>query len=223
MHLYLDEFANIGVLPAIRHDHLSGEGEGIIRLARPAKPVPVRSARYGRANAQTIVTNCATKIALSGLDYETARYVSQLAGGGDGDSKAALGAASPFRIVCGFGGGLSRGTRHDRLLTADEVRRIGEGEALVITGNRRPLLIDKYRYLAAMPRAALAGALGEARALEMPAEMVIAPAGEEPSAILATEPVEALPPSPFRMQSRGARKGKRAGRRSTVIASQTRY
>lgn len=34
-------------------------------------------ARYGKANAQTILANCATRIALSGLDVETAEYVSR--------------------------------------------------------------------------------------------------------------------------------------------------
>ena len=37
-------------------------------------------ARYGRPAAQTILTNCSTKMALSGLDVETAQYFSRSLG-----------------------------------------------------------------------------------------------------------------------------------------------
>ena len=111
-------------------------------ISSPPLPQGKRSlsqleSQYGRAQAQTIVTNCATEIALSGLDYETVHYVSRSLGG-DGEGKATVVAVSLFRAVRRFRGRLgeerSRPFRHGG--RGAPCRR---GEALVIRGNRRPL------------------------------------------------------------------------------------
>jgi type IV secretory pathway TraG/TraD family ATPase VirD4 len=79
------------------------------------------------------------------------------------------------------------------LLTADEVRRIGTDEALVITGNRKPLLVRKYRYTLP-PQPGAASGLGPARST-----LLAAPPPAAPAATNEETPVEparkpALPP-----------------------------
>ena len=126
-------------------------------------------ARYGRANAQTILTNCATKMALAGLDVETAEYFSRSLGPATvTDPRRSR--TRPWLSV--FPRTLHDTTQeHGRpLLTPDEVRRLPQDEMLVLTGNRLPMRVTKCRYDRA-PRPATAPGLGEALAitLEQPA------------------------------------------------------
>ncbi len=121
-------------------------------------------ARYGRPNAQTIITNCATKIALHGLDVQTAKYVSRMLG----DATVVVERESTTHAgVFDTVSSKSRSrTEHRRpLLTPDEVMRIGEDEAIIRTGNRRPMKLAKG-YYDEPPRTASAGALGAAKLLE---------------------------------------------------------
>jgi type IV secretion system protein VirD4 len=123
-------------------------------------------ARYGRPNAQTIITNCATKIALHGLDVQTAEYVSRMLG----DSTVVVqreSRSAPEVWSAGSATITKQRTEHRRpLLTPDEVMRIGENEAIIRTGNRHPILAAKM-YYDEPPRTAQATALGAARSLEL--------------------------------------------------------
>ena len=128
-------------------------------------------ANYGRANAQTIVTNCSTKVALHGLDYQTASYVSNMLG----DTTVVV-----PRVSYNDGGGtlnvmLGKGhssntysqSEHKRpLMTSDEVMRLGDDQAIVRSGNKYPMILWKIYYdgqeYMARPRL-----LGAARALEL--------------------------------------------------------
>ena len=100
---------------------------------------------YGRAAAQTILTNCATTIALGGLDVETAEYFSRSLGQATEQTPRRSWQKKRFSL---FAGGVTDTVQdHARpLLTSDEVRRIGWGEALAIIGNRRPVLLQKMGY-----------------------------------------------------------------------------
>jgi type IV secretory pathway TraG/TraD family ATPase VirD4 len=67
-------------------------------------------------------------------------------------------------------------TEHRRpLLTPDEVMRIGSSEAIIRTGNRRPMRLPKLFY-DKEARTAQASALGPARAVE---PVTVAPAQQE--------------------------------------------
>lgn len=97
---------------------------------------------YGNHATQTIMSNCATKIALHGLDYQTAEYVSKMLG-----EKT----VTHWRGNIGFGaGGISigsSGAEHRRqLLTADEVMRIEENESIVRVSNKYPMKLFKGYY-----------------------------------------------------------------------------
>ena len=79
VNLFLDEFANIGLLPFFDTTISLARGRNL-SIWLGIQSLSQLTARYGRANAQTILTNCATKIALSGLDVETAEYFSRSLG-----------------------------------------------------------------------------------------------------------------------------------------------
>lgn len=128
---------------------------------------------YGKASAQVILTNCATKIALSGLDVDTATYFSRSLGEASVSRRQVSWNRRRFALLASSSS-VSHPEHARRLLTPDEVRRIGEKDALVITGNRRPFLLQKYWYHAnaqapQMPQQA------ETREAEVPAKERVTP------------------------------------------------
>ena len=109
-------------------------------------------------------------------------------------------------------------------MTADEVRRLGEGTMLAIMGNRRPLLVKKYRYSFA-PKAAGMTALGPARsappplplAMPLTAPLVEWDMREEQAGIPLALPGFRLTPSSKGTRKKGREKT-RSRRRTMVIA-----
>lgn len=146
--LLLDEFANIGVIPNFETTIAVVRGRGVA-LWLGIQSLSQLESRYGRANAQTILTNCGTKIALHGLDIETAKYLS--ASLGEGTVTATRQSIQRLLGVLPAPSITVSDQHHARaLLTPDEVRRIRSEEAIVIAGNQRPMLLTK-RYYAANP------------------------------------------------------------------------
>lgn len=147
--MLLDEFANIGVIPNFETTISVVRGRGVA-LWLGIQSLSQLEARYGKANAQTILTNCGTKIALHGLDIETAKYVSSALGEG-----TVLSTRHSVQRLFGLLPAPSvtvSDQHHARpLLTPDEVRRIDETNAIAIIGNQRPLLLTK-RYYDAPPQ-----------------------------------------------------------------------
>lgn len=163
--MHLDEFANVGVITNFATTISLARGRGV-SLWLGIQSLSQLEARYGRPDAQTILTNCATKIALSGLDVETADYFSRSLGQATRQTPRRSWQKRRFAL---FAGGVSDTVQdHARpLLTPDEVRRIGSGEALAIIGNRRPILLKKFVYDLA-PKAAQTMGLGPARSVPIP-------------------------------------------------------
>jgi len=160
VHLFLDEFANVGVIPHFETTISLARGRGV-GIWLGIQSLSQLEARYGKANAQTILTNCATKIALHGLDVETAEYFSRAVGQATQLIPRRTYQKKRFALIA-MGTSDTTGESPRALLTADEVRRIGSEEALVIAGNRKPLLVHKFRYTLA-PVPAAAPGLGPAR------------------------------------------------------------
>ena len=165
--MMLDEFANVGTIPDFPTTHSLARGRGVA-LWLGVQSLAQLEARYGKPNAQTIITNCATKIALHGLDVQTAEYVSRMLG----DSTVVVQRESRSMPESPLGGNVTRTesrTEHRRpLMTPDEVTRLSESEAIVRTGNRHPMRLAKI-YYDEPPRTAQTHALGAARALELAA------------------------------------------------------
>ena len=162
VNVFLDEFANIGVIPHFETTISLARGRGV-RLWLGIQSLSQLEARYGKPAAQTILTNCSTKMALSGLDVETAQYFSRSLGEKTQVSPRRTWQKKRWSL---FAIGMSDTVQeHSRwLMTPDEVRRIGTGEMLILTGNRRPLRIEKTVYEATSSPAPITP-LGEARAM----------------------------------------------------------
>jgi type IV secretion system protein VirD4 len=155
----LDELPNLGVLPNFPTTITVARGRGIA-LVLGVQSLSQLDALYGQHGATTIRNSCATKVVLHGMDYAGAADVSRLLGEQTVQHQAA---ASDDRWS----------EQHVRrpLLTADEVRRLGADELVVLVSNRRPARVKK-QWWTADPLTAQHGGLGPARG--------IAPATDEP-------------------------------------------
>ena len=168
--MLLDEFANVGTIPDFETTLSLARGRGL-GIWMGIQSLGQLEARYGRANAQTILSNCGTKVALSGLDVESAEYFSRSLG----EETASVGKTTRHGTLNATYGH-SRDEHGRRLLTADEVRRIGADESLAIVGNRRPMRLEKTFY-DANPQTAKTEALGPSRAVDV----VVASTAEPPA------------------------------------------
>ncbi len=159
VHLYFDEFANIGILPHYETTISLARGRGL-SIWHGIQSMAQLESCYGKANAQTILTNCSTKIALSGLDVETADYFSRTLGEETMQIPKRTWQKKRFALISMN----TSDTTHEharRLLTPDEVRRIGSDKAIVIVGNRRPMLLERIKYIDP-PKTAKTTSLGPA-------------------------------------------------------------
>ena len=158
--MLLDEFANVGTIPGFETTIALARGRGV-SLWLGIQSLTQLDSRYGRDDARTILANCGTKVALSGLDVDSAEYFSRSLG----DETAQVGKTSRHGLLNAT---YSRSTAENarRLLTPDEVRRIGSDEAIVLVGNRRPMRLGKLFYEAVGKRASQAP-LGKSMASEV--------------------------------------------------------
>ncbi len=138
--LLLDEFANIGRLPHFPTTIAVARGRQL-SLVLGVQALSQLEGLYGRASAETIRTNCATTVVLHGLDYGSAEQISRALG--ERTVWHELASRRPESL------GVTSYTHAEqhvarRLLTADEVRRIGQAETLLIVGNRRPIRAGRW-------------------------------------------------------------------------------
>ena len=141
---FLDEFGVIGTLPDFEATIALARGRGM-GFWLGVQSLSQLESVYGRSAAQTILTNCSTKIALSGLDVETAEYFSRSLGQGTIARKIRSWQRRRFSL---FASTMSDALQEQGrfLLTADEVRRLSDEQMLVVTGNRRAMLLSKTLY-----------------------------------------------------------------------------
>lgn len=212
VHLFFDEFANIGILPHYETTISLARGRGL-SIWHGIQSLAQLEACYGKPNAQTILTNCATKIALGGLDVETAHYFSRTLGEGTISGPKRTWQKKRFALVAM--NTTDSVSEHARLLmTPDELRRIPSDKALVIAGNRRPLLLERVVY-SDPPRTATASPLGSARTLP-----IVLPTLKAPLKEVTSEP----PPLPKELKAGPSRKGARTAHkraRTTVVRNQS--
>ena len=160
--LFLDEFGAIGAIPEFATTIALARGRGL-GLWLGVQSLSQLENLYGHSAAKIILTNCAAKIALSGLDVDTAEYFSRTAGQGTihewrRSFQARLFSPVPTSVSDAL-------KEHGRpLLTADELRRLPEDQMLAILGSRRPVILRKYRY-EGTPRPAKTAPLGAARTM----------------------------------------------------------
>ena len=175
--LFLDEFGSIGTIPDFDTTLAVARGRNL-SFWLGVQGLSQLAARYGKEAAQTILGNCHTKLALSGLDGETAEYFSKTAGQGTIQTWRK---GASRRPLSWWPTSLSRTAVEQgrAVLTPDEVRRLGEEDIIAIVGNRQPMLLTRERF-ASMPCTALVRPLGTARAAPVMIERVSAPDDEDP-------------------------------------------
>jgi type IV secretion system protein VirD4 len=144
--LFFDEFANIGPVPDFPTTISVARGRGLA-LVLGVQSLSQLDGLYGRDGAETIVTNCATKVVLHGLGHRSAEEVSRALGAATlpyetrsrrpwrGDASIPL----PVEETSWSEQRLAR-----PLLTADEVRRLGRDEAVVVVSNQRPIWTKRW-------------------------------------------------------------------------------
>jgi type IV secretion system protein VirD4 len=142
--LFLDEFANIGKIPGFSTTLSLARGRGL-SLVLGIQSLAQLEENYGKATAQTILSNCATKICLHGADVTTGKYVSESLG-----EMTAVSYRRSWRAFFGIVPAMHPSVMDQEnrrfLLTADEVRRIPSNRAIVICSNHRPWLLEKTYY-----------------------------------------------------------------------------
>lgn len=134
VYFFLDEFGNLG------HVHNIASVITTLRKRRCSVSLILQElsqlrAVYGADEARTIFSGgCANKLFFGGLDLETALYVEKM-----------LGHNTEYDTT--FGGIDERArTLGVPLLRADEIRRLPEAEAILLSGRERPVLLTLPAY-----------------------------------------------------------------------------
>ena len=175
--LFLDEFGSIGTIPDFDTTLAVARGRNL-SFWLGVQGLSQLTARYGKEASQTILGNCYTKLALSGLDGETAEYFSKTAGQGTIQTWRK---GSSRRPLSWWPSSLSwTAVEQGRaVLTPDEVRRLRGEELLAIVGNRQPLLLQRERF-ESVPCTSLVHPLGKVRAALVSVESDPSHDDEEP-------------------------------------------
>jgi type IV secretion system protein VirD4 len=136
VHFLLDEFANIGLIPNIDVIAATCRSRSM-SLSLGIQSINQLKQRYNDA-AVSLLDNLKTKFFLPGLAYESAEYASKLVGFREIDTTStSFGKDNISHSV-------SKQKRE--LLTPDEVRRLADETALIITDNRNPFIDKQCRY-----------------------------------------------------------------------------
>lgn len=163
--LYLDEFAAVGPIPDFDTLIALARGRGI-SIWLGLQSLAQLEGRYGKSAAQTILTNCGTKLVLSGLDFESAQYISRSLGDQTRRTRRRTW-HYPFLALASSSRTMGDGEHARPLLTPDEVRRLPEDRLLTIALNQPPLYLERRIY-AVPPVTRRAGTLGAARSTILP-------------------------------------------------------
>lgn len=167
VHLFLNEIGNVGRIPDLENDITLLRGEGV-GISFGVQSIAQWALVYGREAAEIIRGGCQTKIALRGLELEDATYFSEVLGEYTWTekkrTKSSKGWLSAPTII------VSEEKRARRLLTPDEVNRIGERQQILKVEGRRPLLTSRYWWRDGFHAKVAAGRCGPVRTIDSMAE-----------------------------------------------------
>lgn len=137
IYMFLDEFANIGVINNI-DKYLAVVRSRKISISIGIQSLNQLKQRYGQDASGTILDNLKTKSILPGSAFETANYFSQLIGNEE--------VSSTSSNFSGKDKSYSENKQRKELMSADEIRRLPDGKILVLTDNKNPFLDNQERY-----------------------------------------------------------------------------
>ncbi|HLY68002.1 MAG TPA: type IV secretory system conjugative DNA transfer family protein [Chloroflexota bacterium] len=155
--LFLGEFASLGRIPDFPTTISVARGRGL-SLVLGLQSIRQLDTLYGRDAADVIQEQCATKIVLHGLYGESAESISRALG------ETTVSQEFPTHHPDGmFVSHTTFSEQHVKraLLTADEVRRIGDNETLLIVSNYRPIRAGRW-WWKGDPKPAATRSLGQA-------------------------------------------------------------
>ena len=145
---FLDEFANIGIIPSISNVAATARSREI-GLSLGLQGVEQLERNYGKENAADLLNNLKTKLIYSGLTGDSAQYVSDLSGVTTIETKnySSGGMSGATTMESLFAGSQvsKSGTRRE-LITKDEVRTMHEDTVLIIAHNKQPVYDKKNSY-----------------------------------------------------------------------------
>jgi type IV secretion system protein VirD4 len=144
VYLYGDEFGNLGAIPKmpIWVSTLRSAGVGmLLALQTAAQGLAI----YGREGMDTIKASCATKIGLSNMEPQDAKWFSDLAGQATAVQTSASRQRGRFHVMTERGS-QSESETSRALLTMDEVRRLSPLEMLAVIGELQPLRLEQRRW-----------------------------------------------------------------------------
>lgn len=140
--MLLDEFANFGKLPNFENDIT------LLRSKDISATICTQSYRsqiegiYGKTESETIINNFNTQIALAGLEYGTAKEISNQLG-----TATAVINSKSAPVANPFGGTVSTSAHARPLLTPDEVSTMEKGDILVFRcAELRPFMVQELFY-----------------------------------------------------------------------------
>lgn len=139
----LDEAFNIGRIAGLETEIAVLRGRGI-GLTLGCQSRSQFGAVYGRDRGQVIADNINTWVTLAGLDYDSAEVVSKSLGEYTFEEERVTRSSRGWWEMPSVSKTMVKNARP--LLTPDEVRRIKEREQIIVTTNRRPLLMERYWY-----------------------------------------------------------------------------
>lgn len=140
VYLLLDEFDALGRIPRFESDLTLLRSEKVAIIAG-IQSIAQLAKNYGRESAQVIFDNLQTKITLHGLEYETAERISKNLGESTLIEDAVSTSKKGMFDVASKT--VSQRKHARRLMTADEIRRLDEAHALIITSNVKPFIKEK--------------------------------------------------------------------------------
>lgn len=144
---FLDEFANIGIIPGISNVAATARSRKI-GLSLGLQGVEQLERNYGKEDAANLLNNLKTKLIYSGLTGDSAQYVSDLSGVTTVETKNySTGGNAGTGIESLFGGtSVSKSGVRRELITKDEVRTMPEDKVLIIAHNKQPVFDKKNSY-----------------------------------------------------------------------------
>ncbi len=164
----LDELANIGQIPNLDVEVAILRGRGV-GLTLGLQSVSQLEQMYGRSAAKVILDCVNTTIVRRGLDVDSAEHVSRALGERTHVERKRSTTKKAWAIFDVPSETTGQAKHARAVLTADELRRLGDHEQVMITTNRRPVLMRGWWWTAAKCEAA-AGVCGEVLTQEFKAE-----------------------------------------------------
>lgn len=140
--MLLDEFANFGKLPNFENDITLLRSKDISATICTQSYRSQIEAIYGKTESETIINNFNTQIALAGLEYGTAKEISNQLG----VSTAIINSKSS-PVANPFGGSVSTSAHARPLLTPDEISTMEKSDILVFRcAELRPFMVQELFY-----------------------------------------------------------------------------